>query len=73
MTTVKAKLRKLEERRKDAALFGGVIGGVGGLVLSLDFLVSLFAGAAVSVVFWYFASLEYWDYRDSVTLHGRNK
>lgn len=73
MTSVKHKLRQLEKRRNDAAIFGGIAGAVLGLVVSLDIAIALFSGAAGSLALWYFASLIYWEYRDSVTLTGRKK
>jgi hypothetical protein len=73
LTAVKEKLKRLRERRGNAALFGGAVGLVGGLLFFFDPLAALFAGAAGSLTCWYFASLSYWEYRDSVTLNRRNK
>lgn len=73
MTTVQAELKRLDKRRYDAALFGGIVGGAVGLILSFDIAVTLFAGVAGSLVIWYFASLSYWEYRDVVTLDRRKK
>jgi len=73
VTAIKKRLRELDRRRKNAAFFGGIVGGIGGLLLSFDLAVALFAGAAGSLSCWYLASLSYWEYREAITLNRRKK
>ena len=73
MTEVKKTLRKLDMRRRNAALSGAIIGGAVGLFFTFDFFVGVLAGVAGSLIFWYLTSIPYWEYRDSVTLKGRER
>jgi len=73
MTSIQKKTRTLEKRRKEAALIGGGIGLLAGFLLSAGVLVTLFAGVGGSLTVWYYTSLSYWEYRDSMILKERRR
>jgi len=73
MTTIQSKLKELEKRRDSATLRGLAVGGFLGFIFTLSFSGAFISGIAVGTAFWYFTSLPYWEYRDSLTLPRRKR